>query len=68
MTAEDSALHYLEQRALHGVKFGLDAMHALCAELGRPQLACPALLVAGTNGKGSVVALLDAALRGAGRR
>ena len=47
MTA--SALHYLEQRALYGVKFGLEAMHAMCAELGQPERACPALLVAGTK-------------------
>jgi len=41
-------------------------MRALASELGHPEHGYPTLLVAGTNGKGSVVAYLDAALRAAG--
>jgi dihydrofolate synthase/folylpolyglutamate synthase len=59
---------YLAQRTRFGVKFGLDTIGALVAELGRPERAFPSLLVAGTNGKGSVVAYADAILRASGLR
>jgi len=51
-----------------GVRLDLDPFRALLAALGEPQRAAPALLVAGTNGKGSVATLADAALRAAGYR
>ena len=51
-----------------GVKFGLETMRALVAEMGHPERAYPSLLVAGTNGKGSVAAYCDAALRASGLR
>lgn len=60
------AAAYLASRTRFGIKFGLETMHALMEALGRPQLAYPTLLVAGTNGKGSVTAYLDAGLRAAG--
>ena len=63
-----SASAYLAARARLGIKFGLDTIRALTEELGRPQLAYPTLLVAGTNGKGSVAAYVDAGLRAAGLR
>jgi dihydrofolate synthase/folylpolyglutamate synthase len=59
---------YLAQRTRFGVKFGLETMRALVAEMGHPEWAFPTLLVAGTNGKGSVVAYVDAALRASGLR
>ncbi len=59
---------YLAQRTLFGMKFGLETMRALVAELGHPERAYPSLLVAGTNGKGSVAAYCDAALRASGLR
>jgi dihydrofolate synthase/folylpolyglutamate synthase len=59
---------YLAQRTRFGVKFGLETMRALMAELGHPERAFSALLVAGTNGKGSAVACVDAVLRASGRR
>jgi dihydrofolate synthase / folylpolyglutamate synthase len=63
-----SALRYLEQRARFGIKLGLRDVRRLLAALGHPERHCPVLLVAGTNGKGSVVAYADAALRAAGLR
>lgn len=63
-----SAAAYLASRTRFGIKFGLETMQALMDALGQPQLAFPTLLVAGTNGKGSVVAYADAALRAAGLR
>ncbi|MBM3841972.1 MAG: bifunctional folylpolyglutamate synthase/dihydrofolate synthase [Verrucomicrobia bacterium] len=43
-------------------------MRLLAAALGHPERAVPCLHVAGTNGKGSVSAMLDAILRAAGWR
>src|SRR5687768_4771656 len=63
-----SARAYLAARTRLGIKFGLDTMRALMDALGHPESAYPVVLVAGTNGKGSVVAYLDAALRVAGLR
>src|SRR4029453_5930714 len=45
-----------------GMKFGLANMAALCEALGHPERAYPSILIAGTNGKGSVAAMVDAAL------
>jgi dihydrofolate synthase/folylpolyglutamate synthase len=54
---------YLARRVRFGMKFGLETMRALVAEMGHPERAFHSLLVAGTNGKGSVVAYCDAVLR-----
>ena len=51
-----------------GVSFGIDRMRAFAAMLANPERAVPALHVAGTNGKGSVAAMLASILRAAGRR
>ena len=63
-----SSTAYLDSRLKLGVKFGLETMQALVAALGHPERAFPSILVAGTNGKGSVVAYADAVLRTAGLR
>ena len=49
-------------------KFDLAHMRALCRELGNPQDRVPAVLIAGTNGKGSTAATLAAILSAAGYR
>jgi dihydrofolate synthase/folylpolyglutamate synthase len=59
---------YLESLIHFGQKFGLETMHALCDALDHPERAYPTLLIAGTNGKGSVSAYLDHALRAGGLR
>jgi dihydrofolate synthase/folylpolyglutamate synthase len=51
-----------------GVHLGLDHVRRLLGALGDPQRGLPAVLVAGTNGKGSTAALLAAAGRAAGYR
>ena len=51
-----------------GIRPGLDTIRALLAALGDPQDAYPSIIVAGTNGKGSVAAMIDSALRAAGYR
>ena len=49
-------------------KFGLERIRALLDALGNPQNRCRFVHVAGTNGKGSTCAMIESALRAAGRR
>lgn len=63
-----SARRYLAERTQLGVKFGLESMRALLEALDHPERAAPVLLVAGTNGKGSVAAYAEAALLASGLR
>jgi dihydrofolate synthase/folylpolyglutamate synthase len=51
-----------------GVKFGVDRMRLLSAEIGHPERVVPCIHVAGTNGKGSVSAMLESILRSSGKR
>jgi dihydrofolate synthase/folylpolyglutamate synthase len=50
------------------VRLGLGRTRALLRELGQPQVGLHGALVAGTNGKGSVLALAGSAVRAAGYR
>ena len=50
------------------VKLGLERIRAVLDALGRPQDRCRIVHVAGTNGKGSTCAMIEAALRAAGKR
>jgi dihydrofolate synthase/folylpolyglutamate synthase len=59
---------YLFSLKAQGPKFGIDRMRLLAAEIGHPERAVPCLHVAGTNGKGSVSAMLESILRAAGWR
>lgn len=64
----EDAFSWLLSLGQFGIKFGLENMHALMTELGHPERAFRAIHVAGTNGKGSVTAIVEAALRASGRR
>jgi len=74
MATDDAAADYagalraLEERGRYGIHLGLGRVRALLRALGDPQLAVRGALVAGTNGKGSTLALVAAALREAGLR
>jgi len=59
---------YLFSLKVKGVKFGVDRMRALVDALGHPERAVPVVHIAGTNGKGSVAAMLDAIFHAAGWR
>ncbi len=59
---------YLYALKAGGVKFGIDRMRRLAAALGHPERQYPVIHVAGTNGKGSVSAMLDAIFHAAGWR
>jgi len=62
------ALDALARRGRFGIRLGLGRTRALLRELGSPETAVRGALIAGTNGKGSVLALCDAALRAADHR
>jgi dihydrofolate synthase/folylpolyglutamate synthase len=49
-----------------GIKLGLDNIRAILAALGHPERAWRSVHVAGTNGKGSVVAMVERGLRASG--
>ncbi|HQE82253.1 MAG TPA: folylpolyglutamate synthase/dihydrofolate synthase family protein [Candidatus Hydrogenedentes bacterium] len=63
-----NAREYLASLEFHGVKLGLDNIRRLLAGAGNPHASYPSVHVGGTNGKGSVVAMLDAICRAAGLR
>jgi folylpolyglutamate synthase/dihydrofolate synthase len=62
------AENWLEQRQMFSIKLGLDTTRALLADLGDPQERLKIIHIAGTNGKGSVGAILLAILAAAGFR
>lgn len=63
-----ATLDRLYLRRAFGIKLGLHVEEALLEHLGNPQRELVCIHVAGTNGKGSVCALLDSILRAAGFR
>jgi dihydrofolate synthase/folylpolyglutamate synthase len=62
------AVRALEARGRFGIRLGLGRTRALLHELGDPHLGFRGALIAGTNGKGSVLALAGSVLRAAGIR
>ncbi len=66
----DEALNYLLSlgHEMLAMKLGLANVTRLLAALADPQLAFPAVQIAGTNGKGSTAAMLAAICRAAGLR
>ena len=67
LTYQD-ALRALSERGRFGIRLGLGRTRALLRELEHPERSVRGALIGGTNGKGSVLALADAALRAAGYR
>lgn len=59
-------LQYLLSLEIFGIKFGLANIQILAAALGQPHTQYKTILIAGTNGKGSVTAMTDCALRASG--
>jgi dihydrofolate synthase/folylpolyglutamate synthase len=54
----EQCLRYLERVQNLGIKFGLDNVSTVLSSFNNPHLKYPSVLVAGTNGKGSVCAML----------
>ena len=53
-----NSIEYLLSIETRGIKLGLQRTHELMATCGSPQSNLPSIQVAGTNGKGSVSAIL----------
>lgn len=68
LTDYSSVQDYLFGLKAKGVKFGIDRMRSLAAEIGHPERQVPVIHLAGTNGKGSTAAMLDQILSRAGKR
>ena len=62
------AMEYVESLKVYGSVPGLSMTKALCARLGDPQKQLKFVHIAGTNGKGSVLAYVSAVLQAAGYR
>ena len=62
------AMEYMEELGQYGTVMGLTAMRELCARLGNPQDQLKFVHIAGTNGKGSVLAYVSTVLHTAGYR
>jgi dihydrofolate synthase/folylpolyglutamate synthase len=60
------ALTRIRARGPIGIRLGLDRMRALLAELGDPHVGLRGVLIGGTNGKGSVAAMVASMLGAAG--
>ena len=69
MNYSDS-VHYLYSlgNEVLTAKLGMERITALLQALGNPHQACRWIHVAGTNGKGSTCAMIEAGLRAAGFR
>jgi len=59
---------YLDRLQHFGIKLGLENIRTLCLALGNPQNQFLSVHVAGTNGKGSVAAMLSGIMREHGLR
>ena len=57
---------YLRRLQRLGIKFGLETITRILKALGNPQRNYPSILIGGTNGKGSVAAILAAIFERAG--
>ena len=62
------AMEYMEELGQYGTVMGLTTMRELCARLGNPQDQLKFVHIAGTNGKGSVLAYVSTVLHTAGYR
>jgi dihydrofolate synthase / folylpolyglutamate synthase len=62
------AIRWLYSTQAAGIKLGLENVRRLLDALGNPHRQLPCIHVAGTNGKGSVSAMLDSIGRAAGLR
>jgi dihydrofolate synthase/folylpolyglutamate synthase len=64
----EEALDWLNDAQFTGIKLGLENTTRLLEAVGNPQERLRFIHVAGTNGKGSVCAMLDSCLRAAGHK
>lgn len=63
-----SALRFILSREFFGMKLGLENVSLFLEKMGNPHNRFPSVHIAGTNGKGSTAAYLEAIFRQAGYR
>lgn len=68
MSTYPETIGYLFALQRVGIKLGLDNIRTLLEAVGNPHTRWPAIHLAGTNGKGSTAAMLEAILRRGGYR
>lgn len=68
ITTKQEAVSYIENQGWSTTRLGLERTQELLRRLGDPQKKLKFVHVAGSNGKGSTCAMLDAILRRAGYR
>ena len=68
MMTEKECLEFMDELKKSGIVPGLGSIKELCRQLGNPQDAFPCIHIAGTNGKGSVLAYLSTVYKTAGYR
>jgi dihydrofolate synthase / folylpolyglutamate synthase len=68
LNSSTAPLVWLDSLQGSGIRPGLTRMRTLLRALGQPHRACPAIIVAGTNGKGSTSAMLASILDESGYR
>lgn len=66
MMTYEEVLAHLEALQMHKIKLGLEAMQSFLEKVGRPEETIKFVHLAGTNGKGSVCAILAEILSRAG--
>jgi dihydrofolate synthase/folylpolyglutamate synthase len=66
----ETSLRYLYSlgHEVLAAKYGLESVSLLLERLGHPERSFKSVIVAGTNGKGSVAAMIDSIARAAGHR
>src|SRR5437879_6538475 len=64
----ENFLKGLNARGMFRIRPNLDRIRKVMGALGNPEDRWPAIHIAGTNGKGSVAAALESALRAGGYR
>lgn len=62
MIAYNDAINYLYGLQKHGIKLGLEKSAKIASQLGDPHKNFPSIHIAGTNGKGSVSAMIASIL------
>lgn len=67
-SSSEQALQRWFGRTTRGIKPGLERVRLLSETLGHPEKTLACIHVAGTNGKGSVCAMIESVLRAAGLR
>jgi len=62
----ENVMDYINSFQSKGIKLGLDNMKNILSLLGNPEKGLKVIHIAGTNGKGSVCAMIDSILQNAG--